>query len=84
MVVGVALLVLIVAGAITWQRAGEHTDCMNNDCISQYNGKGVGIAMTALGVAAAGAGAWLFVDGLTTRGTQVAVGPGSLAIAGRF
>jgi TolB-like protein len=80
-----------VVGAVTWSRAGDDTDCVapksNSSgtpvCRATYGGKTLGIAMTAGGAVLVGVGAWLILF-RDTHGTNVAVGPNSVAITGRF
>ena len=78
----------VVVGAITWHRAGEASDCHGSGaaqtCTSTYGDRNLGIGLTAGGVVAAAVGGWLFASGLTYHGTQVAIGPNSVAIAGSF
>jgi hypothetical protein len=78
----------VVVGAITWHRAGEPADCRDSGgkqiCSSTYGDRNLGIGLTAGGVVAAAVGGWLFASGLTYHGTQVAIGPNSVAIAGSF
>jgi hypothetical protein len=78
----------ITIGGVTWHRAGQPTDCMgsgpNPICTSTYGDKNLGISLVVVGALAAVAGGWLFADGLTTHGPQVAIGPTSLAISGSF
>ena len=80
----------VAAGAVTWSRAGDDTDCVapmggpttTPICRQTYGGKTLGIAMTIGGGVLVGTGAWLLIF----RGgdTHVAVGPNNVAVAGRF
>jgi hypothetical protein len=78
----------VVVGGITWHRAGEITDCMDSGgkqvCTGEYGGKTAGISLAVGGVVAAVVGGWLFVEGVTYHGPQVAIGPNSVAISGSF
>lgn len=77
-----------IVGGITWHRAGELTDCMvvggKQVCTGEYGGKAAGISLTVGGAVAAVVGGWLFVKGITYHGSQVAIGPKSVAIVGSF
>jgi hypothetical protein len=77
-----------IVGGITWHRAGELTDCMvvggKQVCTGQYGGKAAGISLTIGGAVAAVVGGWLFVEGITYHGPQVAIGPNSVALVGSF
>jgi hypothetical protein len=70
----------IAVGALTWSRAGDPTDCVGNVCRSEYDGKGLGIAMVAGGAVVSIAGGWLTFF----RNTQVAVSTNSVGVSGRF
>ncbi len=78
----------IVVGAVTWHRAGGVTDCMVSGgkqvCTGEYGGRTVGISTAVAGALAAVAGGWLFASGLASHGAEVAVGPNSVTILGRF
>ena len=50
-------------------------------CREDYGGKNLGIGMVIGGAILAGVGGYLM---LFTANTQVAVGPGGVAVAGRF
>ncbi len=79
--VGVAA---VVAGGITWHRAGDPTNYFvgpdGSDYSDTYGGKNLGIGMVIGGAIVAGVGGYLML----VRDTSVAVGPGSVAVAGKF
>src|SRR4051794_26981012 len=68
--VGVAA---IIAGSLTWHRAGDQTSCFDGpngrDCSEVYGGKNLGIGMVIGGAVVAGVGGYLMLF----RSTTVAV-----------
>ena len=87
LILGGSLAVLGIAGIVTGSvylhEDGEQTNC-ESVCRSVYNTRTLGISVLAGGLVAGGIGGWLLWSALTTHDTTVAVGPSSIAIAGRF
>jgi hypothetical protein len=73
----------IVTGSVYLHEDGEQTNC-ESVCRSVYNTRTLGISVLAGGLVAGGIGGWLLWSALTAHDATVAVGPGSIAIAGRF
>jgi hypothetical protein len=77
---------IVVAGSVTWARAGDRTGCFvgeqGPDCAEIYGSKDLGIGLVIGGAVLAGLGGYLMMFSGTQA--QVAVGPGGVTVAGKF
>jgi len=73
------------SGIVLWARDGEQPDCgAGQVCASVYDTRTPGIALTVVGVLAAGAGAAVLLMTPERRSVAISISPSALSIAGTY